>query len=589
MARITLADWTCSLNGCLDPLSPTGLADTSSLSRSRKLPIAYLTARHGMASFPSPLQLRLTDQSHISLGNVSIEHVSRRLLRIASVAASCPSDSTLMPRQHYPSSYTPLSAYSINALHHAGLNRMSELGRWSSPHDFELTNRIPTPGRAFHRHWELVRVWAASLSFGMLVDGEVELSMSRPTRQSRAESLITFTHTTSKMPGLGDDLIVASDGAMMPASALPHQQRIVTTSVVNRNATVFLLSGRSKNVLHAEAFGLVAAKIFASNGTRLISDHRNSVNILNDPSPAYTNKRLRHGAGRSYYRWFLSCREGLRISIEHVKAHTGDPSIESRSNACADHYASTGLRHYPSLPVAPEPTFCMDDYTFFTELDGYIESNIVDYVKFFCAASRRDGLARLASDRRMYYRLYDQRPPPRYPYLLAPSAYSAVTQLYARSGQLDTPLTMCDRKLAISDTCEFGCPHLGTPHHYFVQCGKFDKWRMEYSVRVERALETRLQAIPTEDGHDMRSPLWDIGRNLFRDHDTWPLGYSVYYLGWIPDLERSLDDVQDNHASLRAVSHLLVSDWHYTSISLAGRIWGAVVRERTRRWRMRDL
>ncbi|KAF9002836.1 hypothetical protein BDZ89DRAFT_1241833 [Hymenopellis radicata] len=61
MARITLADWQCSINGCVNPLDGAGLDRGFSRYRGRH-PSAWITAQQAMGSLGVKLSLRLTDQ-----------------------------------------------------------------------------------------------------------------------------------------------------------------------------------------------------------------------------------------------------------------------------------------------------------------------------------------------------------------------------------------------------------------------------------------------------------------------------------------------------------------------------------------------
>ena len=76
---------------------------------------------------------------------------------------------------------------------------------------------------------------------------------------------------------------------------------------------------------------------------------------------------------------------------------------------------------------------------------------------------------------------FDDTPLPAYPYLKTPSSYSAVIQLYARSGQLDTAYTLANHLGDIQQPwCRFGCPCAEEPNHVFVQCRAFAPLRSSY-------------------------------------------------------------------------------------------------------------
>ena len=74
MARITLAEWTCDINGCVYPLDGRGL-HKGFTHHYKKLPAAWITAQGVMSSMEEPLSLRVTDQHELLRGDVSISHV----------------------------------------------------------------------------------------------------------------------------------------------------------------------------------------------------------------------------------------------------------------------------------------------------------------------------------------------------------------------------------------------------------------------------------------------------------------------------------------------------------------------------------
>ncbi|KAJ7843993.1 hypothetical protein B0H14DRAFT_2306654, partial [Mycena olivaceomarginata] len=74
MARITLAEWTCDINGCVYPLDGDGLLKGFT-HHYRKIPAAWITAQAVMSSMDDRLSLRMTDQHDLLIGAVSISHV----------------------------------------------------------------------------------------------------------------------------------------------------------------------------------------------------------------------------------------------------------------------------------------------------------------------------------------------------------------------------------------------------------------------------------------------------------------------------------------------------------------------------------
>ncbi|KAJ6605180.1 hypothetical protein DFH09DRAFT_1422040 [Mycena vulgaris] len=157
---------------------------------------------------------------------------------------------------------------------------------------------------------------------------------------------------------------------------------------------------------------------------------------------------------RSYYRWILALLEDEVVEIKHTKGHTDELTIPSLMNYEADYYASAAQKLSKSIPEAPIPTFYMDDYTFYSRRDGWIESKIRHLID-----------------------MMERRPPPDFPYTRAYAAHSAAVQLYARSGQLPAAARMYKRKKNDDDGCIFGCNTIEDAHHIFVECRRYQEWR----------------------------------------------------------------------------------------------------------------
>ena len=73
MARITLADWTCSLNNYINPITRPDHCKAQ-YSKFGKIPTTWIIAQKVLQTCPGNFRLILTDQSHIISGDVSIAH-----------------------------------------------------------------------------------------------------------------------------------------------------------------------------------------------------------------------------------------------------------------------------------------------------------------------------------------------------------------------------------------------------------------------------------------------------------------------------------------------------------------------------------
>ncbi|KAJ6517940.1 hypothetical protein C8R47DRAFT_1205037 [Mycena vitilis] len=276
--------------------------------------------------------------------------------------------------------------------------------------------------------------------------------------------------------------------------------------------------------------------------------------------------------GRSYYRWILALISQNPLKIIYTRGHTDDLSIPSRLNYEADHYASSAQLHIDDIFLAPVPTFFMDDFTFFTDIDGWIESNIRSFYDKSAAhsASIQAGI----THPRLSLRLHDTTNPPEWSYTHAFSAYSAVVQLYARSGQLPTADLLYTRGKRTTRTCRLGCSDIEDMHHIFVMCPRYAEWRSK--VTAELLQRTRAKLAEKEIEEVEAPNLLEAVKSIFVDDETvWPLKYSVYFIGHLPPIE-PLIPIHPNLTTLTRsrLAHTFAADWHTAAIRLAGRIWG---------------
>ncbi|KAJ7797735.1 hypothetical protein B0H14DRAFT_2389432 [Mycena olivaceomarginata] len=180
----------------------------------------------------------------------------------------------------------------------------------------------------------------------------------------------------------------------------------------------------------------------------------------------------------------------------------------------------------------------------------------------------------------MVLQLYDTKPPPEYSYTHAYSAYSAVVQLYARSGQLPTADVLYSRGKLETPLCRLGCKAIEDQHHIFVDCPRYAPWRTSAANELAARTDNKLAEKGVEEADCV--DLLTAVKSLFVDDESiWPLHYSVYFLGHLPKFEHwipSIKDPDDNIADKR-LAHHFAADWHLASIRLAGRIWGNWQRE----------
>lgn len=163
--------------------------------------------------------------------------------------------------------------------------------------------------------------------------------------------------------------------------------------------------------------------------------------------------------------------------------------------------------------------------------------------------------------------------PPLHPYTRASSSYSAVVQLYARSGQLPTISPV--PPAFVTDQPSIGMA--ANVHHIFVHCQRFQDLRDEYSKSFAFDIENSVKdSLPTQ----ILLHVLHVVAHIFCNNPSWPwpLHSSCVYLG----LLLSLLPPRQSHQALSDESQRLLTrtahSCHLHSIRLAARIWGIVVR-----------
>ncbi|KAJ7432247.1 hypothetical protein B0H11DRAFT_1668785, partial [Mycena galericulata] len=145
------------------------------------------------------------------------------------------------------------------------------------------------------------------------------------------------------------------------------------------------INGRNVFILHGELMGLIVCLVLTDshgNESVLYTNHLNAVRLIDDSKTVIDQRqRLRGMNGRSYYRWILNLASRNPLKITYTPGHSEEVSIPARLNFEADHYASSAQRRLHDVPTAPIPTFFMDEFTFYTPDDGWIESSIRTFVE----------------------------------------------------------------------------------------------------------------------------------------------------------------------------------------------------------------
>ncbi|KAJ7228423.1 hypothetical protein GGX14DRAFT_530225 [Mycena pura] len=366
LARITLADWQCSVNECINPLDGHGLKRTF-VHQAGRIPYAWIVAQHAMATSNPPLALKRTDICDVLPGTMTLAH-------------------------HLPNSLLP--------------------------------------------------------------DGHALRSL-RLKNVTQSATLSTLPPSTIISPD-GHQLW-ASDGSMIPAAAGILDPKSIIAAVTGPQTIVLRIDGRNSSILQGELIGIIAGLIMSDGpGSSLFTDHQNSTRLIDDSRTS-------------------------PLEISYTPAHTNEVSLPALLNFEADHYASSAQADAKRLLLAPIPTFFMDEFTFHTTDDEWIESSMRTYLHKTRARQSSRTLG-YGHQNRMTIDLYDPTPPYEFPYTHAFSAYSALVQLYARSGQLPTADLLYSR----------GCEAIEDAHHIFVDCTHYASWRSKAAEELHARARDKL-------------------------------------------------------------------------------------------------
>ena len=327
----------------------------------------------------------------------------------------------------------------------------------------------------------------------------------------------------------------ATDGSMTPAASGLGNSKSITAAVTRPTTLVLCITHQNASILQGEQMGLVSALVLADSSPQIYTDHLNSTTLIDDSCSVINQEnRLRMMNGRSYYRWILDLTLRKSASISYTKAHTSDTSLQASLNREADHFASLSQKIITTIPIAPIPTFFMNPYTFHHESNGWIESNTHYFIDHFMAKTTADNLSLLHKHQLTTW-LYDPNPPPSWIYTKASSAYTALVQLYACSGQLATADGLCQKKVLTSRACRFGCPVTEDPHHIFASCPRYSELQSKELATLTSNFQTRLDDVSLISSD--QSPLLLLAKSLFSDSKTiWPLYSTTFYLGHIPKI-----------------------------------------------------
>ena len=237
---------------------------------------------------------------------------------------------------------------------------------------------------------------------------------------------------------------------------------------------------------------VLAGDLVQNDLVMILTDHLNLVRLIDNSQTNISQvPHLCYMNGRSYYHWILSLINLSQVAVTYTAGHSDQLTLEARMNGEADLLATTSQKVYAELLYAPIPSFFMNDFTIYSETDGWIELNVMHFVNILltCKTAMAPGIGH---DLQMLTWAHNPGPPPDFPYTKAVSAHFAAVQLYVRSGQLVMAEVLYKRGKRDNDLCSLGCDEMGDMHHSFVCCKQYEQWREDARRELLERMELKL-------------------------------------------------------------------------------------------------
>ncbi|EJD37554.1 hypothetical protein AURDEDRAFT_73091, partial [Auricularia subglabra TFB-10046 SS5] len=116
----------------------------------------------------------------------------------------------------------------------------------------------------------------------------------------------------------------------------------------------------------------------------------------------------------------------------------------------------------------------------------------------------------------------------------------------------------------------FGCRTVESDSHLFVECPRFNGYRVEAGEQLCARIGRRLARTPL--GDEDTASLRRASEVFYGDTAVrWPMGFPQFYLGHVPALRDLVPRVRfASDLEYNSCVTACESDWHFAAIQLAG-------------------
>lgn len=451
LAKITMANWECGANGCLPPLEIDRGAGLEIHGRRKTVPSHWLT----VLEYTQKTGIRIVGTDSSDWRQWNITHLATRMTQLTRKPVPVDQIDALIKAR--------ITTKEVSG---SGLELLKKL--IGDPKKLKL-------GRDHMTTRQKVVDWSKDIIFPRDIS-TLDQTVFRTRRERRAAYDSIIRGGMSATPEVGDENLWATDGSHGEDQLYPT----TVVAMVGFQSGVYSIHGQYTSSLHGERLAAIAGLI-ATKGkgpeTRLMTDHLATVRMAERiRGEQYRLDTWRERPGHELYAWMTQLLRISKITVDHIKAHTGFKDEDSRMNDLAD--ASAKGTHNTACGLPPL-TGWMRDYVVWTRSRGYIPDNWLTNFRQELITSQIEDETQAIKRSLREPKEPTTGEPTSYFYNKASSGITGKIQLMTRINQFPTRARQHRNKTVDSPDCDLcGAPQQDEKH-IFVDCPKFQHMRDE--------------------------------------------------------------------------------------------------------------
>lgn len=538
MANVTMSNWSCLENQCVNPIEATCNAKykPATFKRVPIVPDSWGSALEYLKT--TDLIITATDQSDYA--KHSITHIARRMEAKGLVNVPFP----------------------------AIVDVLREIKQVTFGDIPNLRQQIQArnPIRWVIAQTEVLCKWAESIKPHLAM-------IDRSTLQTRLERRQIYQQLAKGGLRRNDDhehpRLWATDGSHKREQVVPS----TTAAVVGPSSGGFKLIGQYGSSTHGELLAHTVALIGTHRNLTqdhtILTDHLGTINAVNRSRSRAPDEVWQRRPAHELTNWLTWVAKCTVAQPKHVKAHTGQQDTESRLNDQADELAKAAHTSGQTTLI-PALTGWMRQYVVYSPKEGYVPDNWSPLLRTTLERAQFSSLPSNMKARITGYDDLTNAQVPTFFYHLSPSLMTTKFQIILRTGTFTAKSTQTKKGTADSMQCEECGDPCDDTRHILIECPCYADFKTE---AVERTLQLHKKKRNDKEWSEVQEAEW---KQYVSDTVYGTTRYTArYYLGHTPPLPPSLGPNERRTA-------------HHLAIILASRIAGMYLREKEKRkWEAR--